>query len=50
MQDLNFGLIETLRFEPANGFLRLEQHLQRLQQSATQLGFVFDESAIRAQL
>ncbi len=50
MQDLNFGLIETLRFEPANGFLRLEQHLQRLQQSATQLGFVFDEGAIRAQL
>ncbi|MBX8825211.1 aminotransferase class IV family protein [Ochrobactrum sp. SFR4] len=50
MQNLNFGLIETLRFEPGNGFLRLEQHLQRLQQSATQLGFVFDENAIRTQL
>ncbi len=50
MQDLNFGLIETLRFEPANGFLRLEQHLRRLQQSATQLGFTFDEAVIRAQL
>ena len=50
MQNLNFGLIETLRFEPANDFLRLEQHLQRLQQSATQLGFAFNEGAIRAQL
>lgn len=50
MQKPDFGLIETLRFEPANGFLRLEQHLQRLQSSAKELGFVFDEAIIRAEL
>ena len=50
MQQPDFGLIETLRFEPANGFLRLDLHLQRLQSSAKELGFLFDEAAIRAQL
>lgn len=50
MQQPDFGLIETLRFEPANGFLRLEQHLQRLQSSAKQLGFVCDIAAIRTKL
>lgn len=50
MQKPDFGLIETLRFEPANGFLRLEQHLQRLQSSAKELGFVCDADAIRTKL
>ncbi len=50
MQEPDFGLIETLRFEPANGFLRLEQHLQRLQSSAKELGFICDADAIRTKL
>lgn len=50
MQKPDFGLIETLRFEPANGILRLEQHLQRLQSSAKELGFVCDTHAIRTKL
>lgn len=50
MQKPDFGLIETMRYEPANGLLRLEQHLQRLRSSAKKLGFTFDEDHIRAQL
>ncbi|MET3661908.1 aminotransferase class IV family protein [Aquamicrobium ahrensii] len=34
-----FKLIETLRWEPAKGFLRLERHLARLAASAHALGF-----------
>lgn len=50
MQKPDFGLIETMRYEPVNGLLRLEQHLQRLRSSAKELGFAFDEDHIRAQL
>jgi 4-amino-4-deoxychorismate lyase len=35
----DFSLIETLRWEPGTGFLRLEQHLRRLSRSADALGF-----------
>ncbi|WP_112609579.1 aminotransferase class IV family protein [Rhizobium sp. WW22] len=35
----NFSLIETLRFEPETGFVRLRLHLARLQRSARRLGF-----------
>lgn len=35
----DFSLIETLRWEPDNGFLRLDQHLRRLVRSADALGF-----------
>lgn len=34
-----FQLIETLRWEPAAGFVRLERHLARLAASAAELGF-----------
>lgn len=34
-----FLLIETLRWEPDHGFLRLDQHLRRLNRSADALGF-----------
>lgn len=34
-----FGLIETLRWEPGSGFLRLDRHLARLAASAAELGF-----------
>ena len=37
-----FKLIETLRWEPASGFLRLERHLARLAASARELGFACD--------
>lgn len=34
-----FELIETLRWEPAEGFVRLERHMARLAASARELGF-----------
>jgi 4-amino-4-deoxychorismate lyase len=36
-----FELIETLRWEPDAGFVRLDRHLARLDYSARQLGFRF---------
>lgn len=36
---MDFSLIETLRWQPEAGFLRLEQHLRRLSRSADALGF-----------
>lgn len=35
----DFSLIETLRFEPDAGFIRLRLHLARLERSAQRLGF-----------
>jgi 4-amino-4-deoxychorismate lyase len=35
----DFSLIETLRWEPGTGFLRLDQHMRRLSRSADALGF-----------
>lgn len=35
----DFSLIETMRWEPEHGFLRLDQHLRRLARSADALGF-----------
>jgi 4-amino-4-deoxychorismate lyase len=35
----DFSLIETLRWEPGTGFLRLDPHLRRLARSADALGF-----------
>ncbi len=45
-----FDLIETMRFEPAQGILRLELHLERMKESARALGFEFDRHAARNQL
>jgi 4-amino-4-deoxychorismate lyase len=41
-----FELIETLRWEPDKGFVRLERHLARLYASAHALGFAADPEAI----
>lgn len=45
-----FELIETLRWGPATGFVRLERHLERLAASAAALGFVHDPKAVEAAL
>ncbi|MFU0505426.1 aminotransferase class IV family protein [Pseudaminobacter sp. NGMCC 1.201702] len=39
----DFELIETLRWEPSGGFVRLERHLARLAASARELGFAYSE-------
>ena len=40
-----YGLIETFRWSPAAGFVRLALHLDRMAASARQLGFAFDRPA-----
>lgn len=42
----DFELIETMRWEPASGFLRFERHLARLYASAAALGFRYDPQRI----
>ena len=46
-QAAGFELIETLRWEPEGGYLRLPLHLARLQDSARELGFAFSENAAK---
>jgi len=41
-----FELIETLRWEPGEGFVRLDRHLARLYASVQALGFSADPEAI----
>ena len=41
-----FELIETMRWQPDSGFLRLHRHLARLHASATELGFAFDPARL----
>ncbi|MFI0848222.1 aminotransferase class IV family protein [Mesorhizobium sp. IMUNJ 23232] len=41
-----FELIETLRWEPGAGFIRLERHLARLYASAAALGFLANPQKI----
>ncbi|PWK71701.1 aminotransferase class IV family protein [Aminobacter sp. AP02] len=41
-----FELIETMRWEPATGFLRGGLHLARLRASAKALGFTFDQGTV----
>ena len=45
-----FDLIETMRFEPLDGVVRLDAHLERLGSSARALGFSFDRHALRNRL
>jgi len=45
---MDFSLIETLRWEPEGGFVRLERHLARLAHSAAALGLVGAEGARKA--
>ncbi|MEW9855115.1 aminodeoxychorismate synthase component I [Novosphingobium sp. M1R2S20] len=42
-----FDLIETMRFTPEEGIPLLELHLERLRDSAQELGFTFDRHALR---
>ncbi|WP_379066901.1 aminotransferase class IV family protein [Mesorhizobium sp. UC22_110] len=44
------SLIETLRWEPGTGFLRLDRHLARLGASAEALGFRHDANAANTAL
>ncbi|MHA7774945.1 aminodeoxychorismate synthase component I [Roseibium sp. M-1] len=46
----DFELIETLAFDPGEGYLLLERHLQRLQMSAAYFGFAFLEERVRMAL
>ncbi len=46
----DFQLIETLRWEPVGGFIRLERHLARLYASAHELGFACDPQSVGAAL
>ncbi|MEH3103001.1 MAG: aminodeoxychorismate synthase component I [Sphingomonas phyllosphaerae] len=43
-------LLETMAFDPDEGVLRIERHLERLRTSAAALGFVFDRHAARNEL
>ena len=45
-----FRLLETFRFDPEDGYRRLDEHLRRLRASAAYFGFAEDERAIRAAL
>jgi len=47
---MDISLIETLRWEPAGGFVRLERHLARLARSAAALGLAGAEGARHALL
>ncbi len=42
----NLSLIETLRFEPKNGFIRKSAHLDRMMRSAELLEFDIDREAL----
>ena len=41
----DFELLETLRWEPGSGFPLLDQHLDRMGDSASYFGFAFDRAA-----
>ena len=46
----SFDLIETMRFEPEEGLIGLERHLNRVKASAAALGFAFDRHGARNEL
>jgi para-aminobenzoate synthetase/4-amino-4-deoxychorismate lyase len=46
----DFDLIETMRFDPSEGIVELERHLDRMRNSARDLGFKFDRHAARNEL
>lgn len=43
-------LIETMRFEPSTGIAQLEAHIQRMRDSAAELGISFDRHEARNQI
>ncbi len=50
VQRRGFDLVETMRFEAAQGLLRLELHLERMKESARALDFEFDRHDARNRL
>jgi para-aminobenzoate synthetase/4-amino-4-deoxychorismate lyase len=50
IENRDFDLIETMRFEPAAGILRLEHHLDRMASSAAAFGFECDRHQLRNHL
>ena len=46
----NFDLIETMRYDPKEGIIALEPHLERMKSSAEELGFAFDRHGARNEL
>ncbi len=46
----DFDLIETMGFDPSEGIIELERHLDRMRNSADDLGFKFDRHAARNEL
>jgi para-aminobenzoate synthetase/4-amino-4-deoxychorismate lyase len=45
-----FDLIETMAFDPMEGIVLIERHLERMRASAATLGFTFDRHAARNEL
>ena len=45
-----FDLIETMRYDPEAGLVRLDRHLERMNASAEVFGFAFDRHAARNEL
>ena len=43
-------LVETMRFDPDDGIVDIDAHLDRLMQAANSLGFEFDRHAARNEL
>jgi para-aminobenzoate synthetase/4-amino-4-deoxychorismate lyase len=50
MAEPGFDLIETMRFDPEDGILLLERHLERIRDSAETFGFPFDRHVVRNEL
>jgi len=46
----DFDLIETMGFDPSEGIVELDRHLDRMSNSAGDLGFSFDRHAARNEL
>lgn len=45
-----FDLIETMAYDPAEGYLLLGRHMQRLQKSAAYFGFEFNQQTVNERL
>ena len=50
MDSPRFDLFETMRFEPDEGIVRLDEHIARLGASAKAFGFAFDRHEIRNEM
>lgn len=47
---MDFSLIETFRYDPAGGFVRIARHIARLRKSAEHFGFAFSRAGIEREL